>query len=307
MKKESLFILPFDHRSSFLKKMFDIKDREPSKEEMEKAKELKEVIYQGFLSAVKNEGVPKTSAAILVDDQFGEKIIKDAIDSGHTVCISTEKSGQEEFEFEYGDDFGKRLNEYHPTFAKALVRYNPEGDKDLNTRQRLKLKRLSDFCRENDYGLIIEPLVPATDDQMMRVSGDKLRYDNELRPELMVRMIKEMKNEGIKPDIWKIEGLEDPNDYKSLINEIKSDGNEKANAIVLGRGADDNQVKKWLVAGAGVEGIIGFAVGRTIFWQSLVDYKDGKIDKNTATQQIGERYKKFYDIFIKAKIECGHC
>ncbi len=307
MKKESLFILPFDHRSSFLKKMFNIKDREPSSEEIEKAKELKEVIYQGFLSAVENEGVPKTSAAILVDDQFGEKIIKNAIDSDYTVCISTEKSGQDEFEFEYGDDFGKKLNEYRPTFAKALVRFNPEGDKDLNIRQKSKLKQLSDFCKENDYGLIIEPLVPATKDQLDKVSGDKARYDNELRPELMIRMIKEMKSGGIKPDIWKIEGLEDPNDYKSLVNVIKSDGDEDANAIVLGRGADDSQVEKWLVAGAGIEGIIGFAVGRTIFWQSLVDYKEGKIDKNTAARQIGERYKKFYDIFIKAKTKCSHC
>ncbi len=303
MKKESLFILPFDHRSSFLKKMFGIEGREPSSEEIEKAEELKKIIYMGFKWAVENGDVPKDSAAILVDDQFGKMIIKDAVTSGYIVCISTEKSGQDEFEFEYGDDFGEHLDIHKPSFAKALVRYNPEGDVELNTRQREKLRRLSDLCKKREYGLIIEPLVPATDKQMERVSGDKRRYDNELRPELMVKMVKEMRDDGIAPDTWKIEGLENPEEYRALVEAIGPD----ANAIVLGRGADDAQVEKWLVAGAKVKGIVGFAIGRTLFWDSLTDYKEGRIDKEVAAKRIGDKYKRFYDIFMEAKRLCDSC
>lgn len=301
MAKKLLFILPFDHRNSFLEKMFGIKNRNPLKEEIEKVKEFKEIIYQGFRLVVENSEIPKESAAILVDDQFGEDIIKDAITSKYIVCLSTEKSGQDEFEFEYGDDFGKYINKYRPTFVKALVRYNPENNDKLNSRQRIKLKELSDFCKNNSYKLIIEPLVLATKEQLKKVSGDKNRYDNELRPKLMVKMIEEMNNEGIKTDTWKIEGLENSKDYQAVIKKIKSSGNENTNAIILGRGADDSQIKKWLVAGASVDGIIGFAIGRTIFWQPLVDYKENKIDKETAIKQIGQKYKKFYDIFILAK------
>ncbi len=303
MKRESLFILPFDHRNSFLKKMFGIEGREPSSEEIEKAKELKNLIYMGFKWAVESGGVPKDSAAILVDDQFGEMIIKDAVASGYTVCVSTEKSGQDEFEFEYGDDFGKHLDIHKPAFAKALVRYNPEDDAELNARQREKLRRLSDFCKERGYGLIIEPLVPAIAEQMERVDDDKRRYDNELRPGLMVRMVKEMRDDGIAPDTWKIEGLENPEDYRALVEAIGPD----ANAIVLGRGANDAQVEKWLVAGAKVKGIVGFAIGRTIFWDSLAEYKKGNIDKEIATKRIGEKYKRFYDIFMEAKGLCDSC
>ena len=297
MKENLLFILPFDHRKSFLKNMFGIENREPSSDEIEKAKELKEVIFMGFKWALEKNKIPKNSAAILVDDQLGEKVITEAIASGYTVCISTEKSGQEEFEFEHGTDFGKALDKYRPSFAKALVNYNPEGDKKLNTQQRQKLKKLSDFCKERGYGLIIEPLVPATDDQMRRVDGNKRRYDNELRPDLMVKMIKEMRDDGISPDTWKIEGLENPDAYQVLVEAI----GPNANAIILGRGADDIQTEKWLVAGAKVKGIVGFAIGRTIFWDSLVDYNKGNITKEIAAKRIGNKYKKFYDIFMKAK------
>jgi len=295
MKKDSLFILPFDHRSSFLAKIFNIKNRKPSDEEIKKVKEFKEVIYMGFKWAVEEDGIPKSSAAILIDEEFGEEIIKDAIASGYTTCISTEKSWQKEFEFEYGDDFIDHLDRYKPSFAKALVKYNPDGDQDLNSRQRKKLKILSDLCKERDYGFLLESLVIATEEQMIQVQRDKKRYDNELRPKLMVKMINEIRKDGISPDIWKIEGLEDPEDYRLLIDAIGTD----AKAIVLGRGADDAQVEKWLTAGANVNGIIGFAIGRTIFWQSLMDYKEGKIDRDIAIKRIGEKYKRFYDFFIK--------
>ena len=47
-----------------------------------------------------------------------------------------EKSGQPEFDFEYGDDFGRGIQEAAPTFAKTLVRYNSDGDSGMNQRQR---------------------------------------------------------------------------------------------------------------------------------------------------------------------------
>ena len=270
---ESLFILAFDHRESFSK-------------EFENEEELKQIIYQGFEQAVESGGLPKESAAILVDEQYADAIIKNAISKGYTVCLSTEKSGQKEFDFEYGDNFGEHLNKYRPAFAKALLRYDPQGDAKLNFRQRQKLKKLNDFCKNNNYRFIIEPLVPAS--------------DNTRQLKSMIKMIKEMQKDGIEPDIWKIEGLESPKDYQDLVAQIKSDGREYANAIVLGRGANAKQVEKWLLAGAKVPGIIGFAIGRTIFWQPLLDYKYKKISKETAISQISQKYQHFYKLFTNA-------
>jgi len=295
---KELFILPFDHRSSFLKKMFGVDGRQPTQEEVEKTKELKNLVYQGFKLAVTQGQVPKESAGILVDEQFGDGIIKDAVANNYKVCLSTEKSGQKEFDFEYGENFGQHISKYKPTLVKALVRYNPDDNKDINARQIERLKQLSDFCVQNDYQFIIEPLVPATEEQLARVDGDQNRYDNELRPNLMVKMIEEMQAGGVEPDVWKIEGLEKSDDYKKLVDQIQT-GGRNAKAIVLGRGADDSQVEKWLEAGAKVEGVIGFAVGRTIFWQSLVDYNEGKIDADKAVEQIAEKFTHFYKVFSK--------
>ena len=297
---QPLFIQPFDHRSSFMKKMFGIDARQPTAEETTTIAAYKKIIYDGFKLAVAS-GVPKESAAILVDEQFGDQIIKDAIKNQYIVCVATEKSGQDEFNFEYGDKFAEHINKYKPTFAKALLRYNPAEDAILNARQRAKLKQLSDFCHQNGYKFIIEPLVPATEIQLASVNGDQNRYDNELRPELMIQMVSELQADGVEPDVWKIEGLEQPEAYQKMIAQMRANGRNQVSAIVLGRGADATQVKKWLAAGASVEGIIGFAIGRTVFWQPLLDYKAGKINPEQTAEQIGKNYQHFYQFFQSQK------
>ncbi len=284
--KNYLFILPFDHRDSFIKGLFG------SRYQIEDVKELKWIIYSGFKSAVEKGLVSKSSAAILIDDQFGSEILEDASRLGYMTCLSVEKSGQKEFEFEHGKDYGEYIKRFNPTFAKALVRYNPRGDKDLNQRQLSRLKELSDFCKREDYRFLIEPLVVATDEQSK--SYDKESYDKQLRPKLMIEMVSEMRDYGIEPDIWKIEGLEKREDYERFVEVI----GPNSKAIILGRGADDSQVKKWLKAGRGVKGVIGFAIGRTIFWQALLNYRDNKIDKETAISEIAERYQEFYNYYL---------
>src|SRR5438128_9400757 len=102
----------------------------------------KQVIYDGFEAAVK-AGVPKQKAGILVDEQFGAAILRDATAHGYITACPAEKSGQDEFDFEYGADFARHIEAMSPTFCKVLVRYNPEGDKELNQRQAGRLKQLS--------------------------------------------------------------------------------------------------------------------------------------------------------------------
>jgi 5-dehydro-2-deoxygluconokinase len=297
MNNQQLFILPFDHRASFAEKMFGIEDREPTVEEAQMIYEYKNIIYHGFRKAVENEMVPSANSAILVDEHFGDQIIQDARTLGYGVCIPTEKSGQDEFDFEYGENFSDHIEKYMPQMVKALIRYNPEGDNALNARQRQRLKKLSDYCHENSYQFLIEPLVPATTEQLKRVNGNQDRYDDELRADLMVKMVEEMHQDGVTPDIWKIEGFNKKADYEKVVSTFRQK-TPKAFAIVLGRAASDEQVERWLKAGAEVEGVYGFAVGRTIFWQSLIDYKEGKITDEQAAIEIADRFAKFYRIFV---------
>src|SRR5262245_9994924 len=132
-----LYVLPFDHRGSFQKSMFGWKGA-LSTEQTAQIAAAKEVIYDGFKLAV-SQGVPKEKAGILVDAQFGAAILRDASRHGYITACPAEKSGQDEFDFEYGVDFGQHIAMFNPTFCKVLVRYNPEGEPEANRRQSMRL------------------------------------------------------------------------------------------------------------------------------------------------------------------------
>ena len=138
-----LYILAFDHRGSFQKKMFGIEGA-PNEEQTRTISDAKRLIFEGFRKAVA-EGAPKDGAGILVDEQFGADIVREAEKEGFIFAMPVEKSGQNEFDFEYGDDFGKHIEDFNPTFSKVLVRFNPEGDQGMNERQTARLKKLSDW------------------------------------------------------------------------------------------------------------------------------------------------------------------
>ena len=289
-----LYILAFDHRGSFQKKMFGIQG-DPTAEQTETITDAKRVIFEGFLTAL-GEGAPRDAGGLLVDEQFGADVAKEAHKEGLLLAMPVEKSGQDEFDFDHGDDFGAHIEEFDPAFSKVLVRYNPEGDQemsDMNRRQSERLKRLSDWLHDNDRKFLFELLVPATDEQMEQAGGDSDRYDQELRPKLMLAAIRELLAQGIEPDIWKIEGLDKREDCEAISELVRSDGRSGVVCVVLGRGANDAAVDHWLRQGAGVPGYVGFAIGRTIWWDALKGYLAGDLSREDAAGQVSANYRRF--------------
>jgi 5-dehydro-2-deoxygluconokinase len=293
-----LYILPFDHRGSFQTKMFGWKGSLTAEQTAEIAA-TKAVIYDAFKAAIEG-GVPRDRAGILVDEQFGADILRDAAKSGIKTAMPAEKSGQDEFDFEYGDDFGKHLEDFDVTFCKVLVRYNPEGDKTSNERQAARLKRLSDHLHSVGRKYMFELLVPAEKAQLDAVGGDKKAYDQTIRPKLMVQAIHELQELGIEPDVWKIEGLDSRDDCARVAEAARRGGRDEVGCILLGRGEDDRKVHEWLKAAAGVPGFIGFAVGRTTFWDPLVAWREKKIDREEAVSRIAKLYRMWVDVFEDA-------
>jgi 5-dehydro-2-deoxygluconokinase len=297
---QPLYILPFDHRGSFQTKMFGWKGTLTPEQTAEVAA-TKQVIYDGFKAALAG-GVPKQKAGILVDEQFGAAILRDATKQGYTTACPAEKSGQDEFDFEYGEDFAKHIEAFNPTFCKVLVRYNPEGDKALNQQQAARLKRLSDYLHGKGRSLFMfELLVPAEKAQLDRLHGDKKAYDLQLRPGLMVRTIHELQDAGVEPDVWKIEGLDRRDDCVKIVAAARRNGRDKVGCIILGRGEDDQKVREWLTTAANVPGFIGFAVGRTSFWDPLVNWRAKKTPREAAVNEVARRYREWGDIFEKAR------
>jgi 5-dehydro-2-deoxygluconokinase len=299
---QSLYILPFDHRGSFQTKMFGWKGS-LTNEQTAQIAAAKRVIYDGFLAAVAN-GVPREKAGILVDEQFGAAILYDATRQGYSVSCPAEKSGQEEFDFDYGEDFARHIDEVHPTFCKVLVRYNPTGDRALNERQAARLRRLSEYLHAfSDSLFMFELLVPAEAAELEELHGDKKAYDREMRPALMVQAIHDLQDAGVEADVWKIEGLDRREDCENIVAAARRNGRDKVSCIVLGRGEDDQKVREWLATAAAVPGFIGFAVGRTTFWDPLVDYRAGKTTREEAVTRIADSFRGWVDVFEAAKFE----
>jgi myo-inositol catabolism protein IolC len=291
-----LYIQPFDHRGSFQSGLFGFKPPLSDAQTAEIAG-AKQIIYDGFRSALAG-GAPAGKSGILVDEQFGAAILRDAKAKGIVTACPAEKSGQDEFDFEYGEDFARHIEAFDPTFCKVLVRYNPEGDRSLNQQQAGRLKRLSDYLAGAKRSLFMfELLVPAEKAQLDALKGDKRAYDLQVRPRLMVEAIRELQKAGVEPDLWKIEGLDRAEDCQAVVAAARAGGRDHVGCIVLGRGENDQKVREWLGTARKVPGFIGFAVGRTVFWDPLVDWKAGKATREQAVTRIATRYREFVDLF----------
>ncbi len=295
--RKDLLVLPFDHRGSFSSGLFGIKDREPTAAETAEIASYKDIVYDGFKKAL-DLGVPRDRASVLCDEQFGDRVLQDARKSGIAFAMPVEKSGQDEFDFDYGPEFGAHIEKYRPTLVKCLVRWNPEGDPGMNQRQGARLKTLSGYCADQGYKLMFELLVPATKEQLAKAGGDKGKYDQEQRPRLMAQAIERIVAAGVDADVWKLEGVEKTEDATMVSKAARAGGREAVGIIVLGRGENKEKVREWLKVGAKIEGVIGFAVGRTVFWDALKGHKDKKHDRAAAVQQIAENYKGFVDLWV---------
>jgi myo-inositol catabolism protein IolC len=296
---QKLYILAFDHRGSFQKKFFGI-DGEPDSEQTAIIADAKHLIFEGLLQAA-SAGTDASATGVLVDEQFGSSVPAEARERGFKLAMPAERSGQPLFDFQYGDDFGEHIERFDPDFTKVLVRYNPDGEPVGNREQLVKLKRLSDWLHAHERKFLFELLVPAEDDQLQAVGGDASRYDAELRPELMRRTIAEIQDAGIEVDIWKIEGVDQRSDCEMLVAQARTGGRDGVTCVVLGRGAEDAKVDHWLIQAAPVDGFIGFAIGRSIWWDPLKAYVDGKIERAAGARKIAENYLRFVAVYERAK------
>jgi myo-inositol catabolism protein IolC len=295
-----LYILAFDHRGSFQKKMFGI-EGDPTPEETETISDAKKLVFEGMELAVER-GVDAASAGVLVDEQFGDDIPRLAREHGLSLAMPVEKSGQDEFDFDYGSGFGEHIEQFDPQFSKVLVRYNPDGDAEMNERQLGRLKELADWLHDHDRKFLFELLVPAEPAHLESVGGDSDRYDAELRPELMRRSIENLQDFGIEVDIWKIEGVDTREDAEMLVAQTRrGEGREGVVSVLLGRGASDEKVDHWLQQAAPVEGFVGFAIGRSIWWDALKGFLAGDLERAAAAEQIADNYLRFIKVYDDAE------
>jgi myo-inositol catabolism protein IolC len=283
---QPLYILAFDHRTSFQTKLFGIAGT-PTPDERERIREAKRIILDGLLAAA--DAAPPGTVGALVDEENGAAVARAAKEHGLPVAMAAERSSVPEFDFEYGEDFARHIEDFEPDFVKILARYNPEGDRELNRRQAERLARLSDYLGPRDTKYLFELIVPLAPDRQSA------------RSQLVAAAIGELQAAGVEPDIWKVEGLDSVADFRLVAEAARAGGRDDVGCVVLGAGADEATVANWLRQAAAVDGFIGFAIGRTIFWDALTGWLAREHDRETAVDMIAGNYRRTIELYESAK------
>lgn len=260
-----LFILPFDHRTSFARDLLGA-SYPVNRSQKKQFADLKNIIFDGLLYAKKRyrgDGV----IATIIDEEFGATVIKNAKIHHVPIALTMETPGHEAFGLIDGARFGKRLEKIQPTFAKALIYYEV-GDEKKNVLARALLKKLSTYCEKNGFDFMLELLIQN--------KGPKAKWAG--------KIINEIEGAGIRPTVWKIEALETVKEWTALARHTT------ASIIILGRGESKAQVDTWVKTAAKSQRTIGFAVGRTVFLRPLQNFVRGKIDRAKAMEIIGKNF-----------------
>jgi myo-inositol catabolism protein IolC len=296
---DPLFILAMDHRDSFGKTLFSVKDDNPDQAQLAAMKDAKKLIFEGLAAAA-----PKLTtgrAGVLVDEQYGQAVIDEASQAANIVlAVPVEASGHEWFTLQWGDQWLEHVQRVNPDYAKVLVRDNPDFDSTARSEQLDDLAEITEELGKIGVPLIYELLVPATEAQLAQAGGSTAEeraetYDRDIRPDLVTQVIADNQQYGVTPTLWKVEGLETVEAARQVAAQARS-GERPADLIVLGRDAPAERLDHWLTVASQVPAFTGFAIGRSIWEDVIRDFEaSGKDDAaaSRARDEIAARYLGF--------------
>jgi myo-inositol catabolism protein IolC len=296
-----LYILAMDHRDSLAKQVYGIAG-DPSPEQSAAIAAGKMLVFEGAEAA--REQLPaKGEPGILVDERYGAAVARAARERGFALLMPIERSGRPFFELEYGD-FGRsewldHVDEFDPDYVKVLVRDNPEFDASDRGTQQEHLAEVATTLHRAGRQLIIELLVPATGSQDSSGSQDAAAadYDRSIRPSLTEQLIRDFHAAGVEPDIWKLEGYETSAAASSVAATTREGGRDSVRCIVLGRDSAEDRLDHWLTTAAPVDGFAGFAIGRSIWEQPMLDHLAGRIDETGVRRQVAESFLHYARVY----------
>jgi myo-inositol catabolism protein IolC len=288
-----MYLLAMDHRSSLARDVYGIAGPVDA-DAAQLIAAGKRLVFNGLVRALEH-GADRALAGVLVDERYGPAVARSAREVGVALAIPIERSGQEFFTLEYGDDWLSPVAAIAPDYVKVLVRDNPAFDPASRDRQWRDLAAVSTRLHEAGLAFLLELLVPPTDAQRSK------RYDADTRPELTVQVINELQDAGVEPAVWKIEGLDTTETAAAMVAAARRGGRDEVRCIVLGRDAPADQLDHWLRIAAATDGFIGFAIGRSIWEAPLTGQLADKLDENEAVDRIADNYLHFCETYRSAQ------
>jgi myo-inositol catabolism protein IolC len=284
-----------DHRASFGKTLFNVKNDDPDPAEVTAMESAKQLIFEGLQVALPS--VTYGRIGVLVDERYGQGVIDAVHDSGQplVLAVPVEASGHDWFTLEWGDQWLEHVEAIRPDYSKVLVRDNPDFDAADREQQFGRLAQVSSALHRIGVPLLYELLVPATSAQLDRAGHDAGAYDRDIRPGLVVQVIADNQAHGVEPTLWKVEGLETVEAAQQVAEQAKA-GGRTTDLIVLGRDAPADRLDHWLEVASQVSAFVGFAIGRSIWEDAVRDFEasdHGEAAASAVRAQVAERYLGF--------------
>ena len=291
---DPLFILAMDHRESFGTTLFYVKDDAPTASQRASMEQAKSLIYRGLTQAAPR--LRGGRAGVLVDEQYGQDVVDEAMRDPIALAIPVEASGHDWFALQWPESWLEHVHRINPDYVKVLVRDNPAFDRAERYAQFDQLAKVSKALESAGIPLLYELLVPATEYQLASLGGvaDGAldRYDREVRPELVVRVIADNQDAGIEPTLWKVEGLDTVDAARAVAAQARA-GNRDTDLIVLGRDAPVDRLDRWLHVASQVDAFVGFAIGRSIWEDPIRDWVNHGLGDQPTADHIGNAYLAF--------------
>ena len=268
-------LLAFDHRE---RNFSSVRPSGMTREEIRRSKEL---ILDAFDVAAER-GIDGARVGVIIDEEFGGELARRADDGGITVVMPVERADQAVFAFEYGDEFPEHLREFHPACAKALVRYRTTDDPGAKQVQRERLRELSRFLAGESIAFMLELIVgqrPVDPGETPTVDVDEL-----------CASMAELQDADVHVDLWKVEGTSSLDDAERIVAQARRI-DPRAQCVVLGAGAPADVVGQWIDVAAVTPGFAGFAIGRSIWGESIAAWLDGSITREQAIEEIASTFR----------------
>ena len=293
--RRQLFLLAVDHRRSF-ERLFGI-DAPVGAADRTRLEAAKGLVAEALGDvAAERGGTAGGGLGILIDDVYGAVAIATARRTGVAVALAFERSGQEVLGFEHAD-WRDRLAADPPDFVKVLIRHRADGDSADIAAQLERLVEVSDACAASTAGFLLELLTPFSAEESAEHSADQL----EARPPPPPRRRGDHADPGCRCRHRRVEGrgVADPAGCAAIVGAARAGRREETGWWCSARRAGIATVNRWLEAAAAA-GYSGFAVGRSIWADSVLAHDRGELDAPSARARIAARYDAFIDTFRAA-------
>src|SRR5262249_54207630 len=111
---DPLMIMAMDHRESFGRTLFGVRDDNPDARQRAAMTAAKQVIYAGLECA--RQELPRGHAGVLVDERYGQPVIEAARADHVILAVPVERSGRDWFEPEWGQQWLSHVSSVRPDF-----------------------------------------------------------------------------------------------------------------------------------------------------------------------------------------------